>query len=209
MDKQLQLIAHLYDEANGDCEPLRELLKDPELASEYRALSEARFAVDHGPRVRPDPSVVNAIVRKASVATSGSLARADRAPLRRLGRRHRLVAAGLALAAVVALTVMVRPWDMLPDTRSMPTVAENPFDFAVPAESLLRALPPSAAPTATAVRSSIPEWDSGDDLRRLSRRIESLQAAGVTAWDEPAVPLEMLPSGSQSGLLPAGARRDH
>jgi hypothetical protein len=207
MEKELQLIEHLYDEPSPDSEPLRELLKDPDLASEYQALSQARFVLDHRERVRPGAGVVNAIVREAGASTGRLGPRADRAPLRRFSLRRRSVFAGLAMAAALALTVMVRPWGLLSSTDAVPTVADNPFDFAVPAESLLRALPPAALPVLSAQSNSAPDWDSGNDLRSMSRRIQALQAAGELSWDEPAIPLEMLPSGRSSGFTPAGSRR--
>jgi hypothetical protein len=207
MDKELQLIAHLYDEASEEQEPLRELLRDPEMASEYQALSEARFALDHRVHVRPRPSVVNAVIREAT-RQSGSLeARADRPPLRRITFNRRSLVGGLALAAALALTVMVQPWSLFSGSETIPVVADNPFDFAVPAESLLGALPPVTRPLLTGSVPGSPGWDSGNDVRQLSRRIRSLQAAGVAAWDESSVPLEMLTPGASSGLTPAGIRR--
>ncbi len=200
MDKELQLIAHLYDEASEDHESLRELLRDPELAAEYQVLSEARFALDHRARVRPNPSVLNAVVRQATRPAGEGLAKVDRAPLRRITFTRRSLVAGLALAAALALTVLVQPWSLFSATESTPTVADNPFDFTVPAESLLRALPPPAAAGMT-------DWDSGGDVRQLSRRIRSLQAAGVIDWDEPSIPLEALTSGRPGDLTPAGMRR--
>ncbi|MFT5142235.1 MAG: hypothetical protein ACI80V_001450 [Rhodothermales bacterium] len=207
MEKKLQLIEHLYDEPSPDTEPLRELLGDPDLASEYQALSQARFVLDHRERVRPGPGVIDAIVRQAAAPTSRLGPGADRPPFRRISLRRRSVFAGLAMAAALALTVMVRPWALLSGTDAVPTVADNPFDFAVPAESLLRALPPAALPALSSQASSTPDWDSGDDLRSMSRRIQALQASGELAWDEPAIPLEMLPSGRSSGFTPVGSRR--
>ena len=52
MDKKLQLIQHLYEEADGETR-LNELLDDPELKQEYQALSEAKFWLDHSKREKP------------------------------------------------------------------------------------------------------------------------------------------------------------
>ncbi|MFT4604289.1 MAG: hypothetical protein ACI9W4_001019 [Rhodothermales bacterium] len=206
MDKELQLIEHLYDEPSGDLRPLRELLEDPELAAEYQALSGAKFSLDHRVRVKPPVGVVNAIVRQAtSMAQTTTGPRSDRAPLRLMSFKRRGIGIGLALAAALALTVMIEPWNLLTPGAS-PASTATAFDRAAQSESLLPALPP-AAPIAARAAPSVPEWDSGDDLRRLSRRIQSLQAAGVDQWDEPAVPLEMLPTGSVRGVTPAGSRR--
>lgn len=206
MDKKLQLIEHLYDEPSADVRPLRELLEDPELAAEYQALSGAKFALDHRVRARPPARVVNAIVREAaSQAQPVPGRRSDRAPLRLMSFKKRGFGVGLALAAALALTVMVKPWNLLTPSLSPASMADA-AESAAPAESLLQALPP-AAPIAGRAASGVPEWDSGDDLRRLSRRIQALQAAGVDQWDEPAVPLEMLPTGSVRGVTPAGSRR--
>lgn len=206
MDKELQLIEHLYDEPSAETAPLRELLEDPELAAEYQALSRAKFALDHRPRARPPVHVLNAIVREAAHASHATAPRQDRAPLRYLRTHRRGVTAGFALAAVLALTVMVQPWNLLQSTTpSTPLSADASAPTA--SESLFESLPPAASPIAGRASDSLPGWDSGDDVRRLSRRIQALQAAGIDRWDEPAVPLEMLPTGSATGVTPAGSRR--
>ncbi|NNE69626.1 MAG: hypothetical protein HKN29_04595 [Rhodothermales bacterium] len=206
MDKELQLIEHLYDEPSEDTRPLRELLEDTDLAAEYQALSRAKFALDHRQRERPPAHVINAIVREASGLPTAPAARRDRAPLRLFRTRRRSVTAGLAFAAVLALTIMVQPWNLLPSGTS-DSVATADAPTEMPAEVLLERLPPAATPIGTRASGTVPGWDAGDDVRRLSRRIQALQAAGIDQWDEPAVPLEMLPTGSANGVTPAGSRR--
>ncbi|MBO6575297.1 MAG: hypothetical protein JJ896_07780 [Rhodothermales bacterium] len=204
MDKELQLIEHLYDEVSPDTPPLRELLEDPDLSSEYQALSQARFVMEHRPRVRPHASVVNAVVRGATPGHATD-ARADRPALRRLILHRRTLSGALALAAVLALTVMVSPWTFFNERPTSP-VADRSMAQEAPAD-IMKTLPPAATPARSAGASAIPEWDSGDDLRTLSRRIKSLQASGELQWDEPAVPLELLPTGATQGVRPAGNRR--
>ncbi len=68
MDKKLQLIRHLYGEADDRSE-LRDLLSDEDLNAEYQELSEAKFWLDHTSHERPDRSVLNAIFEAAAEAS--------------------------------------------------------------------------------------------------------------------------------------------
>ena len=61
MDKKLQLIQHLYEEADGETR-LNELLEDPELKQEYQALSEAKFWLDHSKREKPSSESLQAVL---------------------------------------------------------------------------------------------------------------------------------------------------
>ncbi len=208
MDRRLQLIAHLYEEEIEGLEPLDRLLEDPDLRQEYTLLRESRFALDHRARVRPDPASIDAIVAAARPAKADS-------PLRLVRMRRVLVPAMAAAAAL--LFVFVR----LPADDSDVLQNAAPREEVASAESLLRTLPPAApepAPPALAdvadagleaeAVGALPSWDSGRDLRRLSRRIATLKAAGVEDWDEEAVPLEMLPTESgDRTLVPVGANR--
>jgi hypothetical protein len=230
MDRKLQLIAHLYEEKVDGLEPLDELLLDPELRDEYRALRESRFALDHRAPVRPDPRSIDAIMAAARTPS------ADRPPLR-LVRIRRLMVPAMAAAAVLLLAVLAVPLMMTDSARGPQgaddqTVAPHVAGEATgapqtageekagisPAENLLRSLPPAAPVPAPATPASaealadaaddLTSWDSGRDVRRLSRRIATLRAAGVDEWDGEAVPLETLPDeAGRNDLLPAGARR--
>ena len=64
MDKKLQLIQHLYEEADGETR-LNELLEDPELKQEYQALSEAKFWLDHSKREKPSSDSLQAVLALA------------------------------------------------------------------------------------------------------------------------------------------------
>ena len=206
MDRRLQLIAHLYEEDIEGLEPLDRLLEDPDLKKEYALLRESRFALDHRTRARPDPASIEAIVAAARPA------KADRPPLR-LVRMRRVLVPAMAAAATLLFVFLKLPVD-----QSGALKDAAPQEETASAESLLRTLPPAApepAPAALAEAgmeaetvAEVPTWDSGRDLRRLSRRIAALKAAGVEDWDEEAVPLEMFPTeaGSQP-LLPVGASR--
>jgi len=205
MDRRIQLIAHLYEEELEGLEPLDRLLEDPDLRQEYTLLRESRFALDHRTRVRPDPASIEAIVAAARPAKAN--------PPLRLVRMRRVLLPAMAAAAAL-LFVFLR----LPADPSGALEDAAPQEETASAESLLRTLPPAAPePASPALADAgmeaeavadVPTWDSGRDLRRLSRRIASLKAAGVEDWDEEAVPLEMFPTGNGSqALLPVGASR--
>lgn len=207
MDRKLQLIAHLYDEDLDGLEPLGSLLEDPDLRAEYEAMGETRFGLEHRERVRPDPRLVDAVV--AAALARESVAR-DRSPMR-LVRSQRFWVSATSVAASILLLVLFRPWQsgsLLPVTDEL--VADS--QSFPPAETLLKSLPP--APPAIATASEEPaqaarlDWDTGGDVRHLSRRIERLKAAGIDGWDNPAVPLEAPPTGSgTNGLFQTGTRR--
>lgn len=88
----------------------------------------------------------------------------------------------------------------------------------VVAESAAETLTAAPAGQALADRGRAPEellrWDAGDDVQRLRRRIEMVQASSTSLeWDEPPVPLEALlgaPGRAPSAVpvLPAGTRRN-
>ena len=67
MDKKLQLIQHLYGEAD-DRNALRELLQDEDLNAEYQELNEAKFWLDHTSQERPDQAVLDTILSAAAAA---------------------------------------------------------------------------------------------------------------------------------------------
>lgn len=218
MDRRLQLIAHLYEEPIDGLEPLESLLQDPELREEYRVLREARFRLDHRDRARPDAATIDAIVAAAGVRPVPASRWIDRAPLR-LVRQKRVLAPVLAAAAVVLLAIAVRPWSLVaPTPPAEPALAEEAAAPS-PAESLLSSLPPAppepalaaagreAESEADVATGSLPPWDSGGNVRQLSRRIAALRAAGIDEWDGEAVPLELFPADSgPRDLRPAGAR---
>ena len=211
MDKRLQLIAHLYGEEIDGLEPLDALLEDPDLHREFRLLQEARFALDHRKRARPDPGAIEAVLAAARPPNAG------RPPLR-LVRLRRVLVPMTAVAAVLLVFILNMPLTQRSDPAVAPAEMEEATADVASAESLLRSLPPAApepAPAALAEAKSEAgpageeaSWGSGRDVRPLSRRIAMLRSAGVDAWDGDAVPLEMLPEETGNrDLLPAGARR--
>lgn len=208
MDRRLQLIAHLYDEEIEGLEPLGSLLEDPELRREYEALSETRFRLERRERVHPDPQLIDLVVVTAAKDASPGV-RPERPPLR-LVRARGLWLPAMTLAASLLVVVLVRPWDSGTESMFEKSGPTEPAIAAAPAESLFGTLPPAPAPvmaasTAETVKSD-PEtdWETGEDLRLISRRIAALGEAGIDAWDGPAVPLEFMPDGGPDVLTPAG-----
>ncbi len=50
------------------------------------------------------------------------------------------------------------------------------------------------------------EWDTGDDIRALHRRMTTIQGASELTWDAPPVPLESLPATNRTqGIIPANS----
>lgn len=212
MDRKLQLIAHLYDEEIEGLEPLGSLLADPELRREYEALSETRFRLEGRERIHPDRQLVDRVVATAAREVRAG-ARADRPPLQ-LVRSRRLWLPAMTLAASLLVVVLVRPWESANDPALEKSGPSEPMLAAAPAESLLGTLPPPPPPMVVASSAEVvepdpeTEWETGEDLRLISRRIAALGEAGIDAWDGPAIPLEFMPAGSPSGVLtPAGAAR--
>lgn len=226
MDKRLQLIAHLYEEDLDGLEPLETLLEDPELRTEYRILRESRFALDHRRRARPDPGSIDAVLQAAGPLPAHDRRWTDRGPLR-LVRSRRLMASALAVAAVLLVAIAIYPIMGPVGVDSETQLAAKSEENLAHAERFLRSLPPapatglSAAPQPTELASadmaaepeaeggstSVPAWDTGRDVRQISRRIEALKAAGLDSWDSPAVPLEMLPTDPGSDMVrPADSR---
>ena len=132
---------------------------------------------NHSPR--PDPDVVDHLVAVAGqkarqrLAESSSAERADRAPRRSSRSRHtasrRLLHTGLVLA--VGLLVGLGWWHV-----DVP--ADLPADVPgheTPSAPVVTAPSPSAAP------SSLPAWDDRDDMVRLHRHIELVQARSTNA----------------------------
>lgn len=68
MDKKLQLIQHLYGEADSGS-PLRDLIADEDLNQEYQELSEAKFWLDHAGKERPDKAVMAHILEAAAASS--------------------------------------------------------------------------------------------------------------------------------------------
>lgn len=119
MEKKLQLIRHLYGEADDRSE-LQSLLEDEELKAEYQAMSEAKFLLDHSPRLRPDQQVLDqlfAVAAQDDIVSSPKGIRKDRGAMPRQRPRNRrwLGATSTVLALLVTVTIGYR-WYASPDS---------------------------------------------------------------------------------------------
>lgn len=68
---------------------------------------------------------------------------------------------------------------------------------------------PDASPLVNA-RTGRPDdltWDEREDVIELHRRIKRIGSGVAGGWEAPAVPLEMFPTGSGTGIVPVGQTR--
>lgn len=103
MDDKLQIIQHLYDEADAPSDRER-LLEDEALRAEYEALSGIKFHLDKRPKQRPDVAVLDAVMATAAMASGqpGLRPRQDRKPQpRNAARRYGLFSTVSAVVAVL------------------------------------------------------------------------------------------------------------
>lgn len=213
MNTRLQIIQDLYGEVEDRDELRRAVQEDEVLHEEQRHLREAKFWLDHRPRSRPDPRVMEALRAAAAEGAAGTVpaaARRDRPPQPSSARHRRRY---FGMGALLTLSLLVAAgigWWGLDDGADLPIpYAEAPSDATPPASEEARQPAPAAGLTAAdayspdTVGTSLPpdhlEWDAADDVLRLKRRIELVASRSPDAfWDEPAVPLEQLPA-TQSG----------
>jgi hypothetical protein len=170
MDDPLRIIRYLYGEDVDDPTFRRRLTEDGSLYREYEQLRQTKEDLDRRPSRRPDPAVVDEVVETARTAAQASPApshptedRPARPPSRTWNRRLQMTGAALALVLMVGLG-----WWQVPGASEESTAVST-------AETAQRSTPTAAegrAPEADAV----PEWDDGDELVRIHRRIERLQA---------------------------------
>jgi len=204
MEKKKNILLHLYGDpdAQGD---LRSLLNEDDLQREHRALSEAKFRMDHLSRSRPDPKTINQIVARAAEAASSpsvGARRGDRPALWRSRPLRRVLIPAVSLAAAIVIAVGTGLFSFSSDDRaslSSETVADN---SKVEAESLLRATPIAPnllAPASTSDIDPLLAWDDSDRLRELYRRIEIMRPTNDLDWGERSIPLETLPESIRSG----------
>lgn len=192
MDKPLQLIQHLYGER--EAAPWAE--DDEALQQEYDDLRAVKDVLDRRDPVSPDAEVVDQIVDAAGAAhrpdtpsdrdAERGTERDDRAARRSPGRgTARLLRRAGAVLAVVLLAG-VGWWQLgAPGgeaSRSAPPVAASAESEA---SSAARAPSADVAPQArgqvTTSASDLPDWDEGDDVVRLHRRIEILNARSTAS----------------------------
>lgn len=206
MDETLRIIRHLYGEEPDPDDLLRRLEDDPAVARELREMQEVKTLLDRKPTASPNPAVLDTLTQAAADAAegrpvSGSTTLSDsastsagdseparapdrasrapsRAPSRRSGMSRRLQQAAVVAAAVLLL--VLGWWQIQPTAPTSQTTANT---------QALQDLPP-------AVR-DLPEWDEGDDVVRLHRRLEVVNArsAPPSSWN------------SRSTVVPAESRR--
>lgn len=211
MDETLRIIRHLYGEDPDPEDLLRRLEDDPAIARELREMQEVKTLLDRKPNPGPDPAVLDTLTQAAADAAakrpvSGSTTGADpasdagddsesarapdrasqtpispapsRAPSRRSGMSRRLQQAAVIAAAVMLL--VLGWWQIQPTAPTSQTTANT---------QALQDLPPAAR--------DLPEWDEGDDVVRLHRRLEVVNArsAPPSSWN------------SRSTLVPTESRR--
>ena len=203
MDKPLQLIQHLYGER--DTAPWNE--DEEALQKEYDDLRAVKDALSRRDSASPDPEVVDRIVDAARAAGGSAPSdareaeREDRAARESPARgTTRLLRRAGAVFAVVLLAAV--GWWQLGSlendaTRSAPPVAVSPESESPSAARAPSGTVAAQARNETAASASeLPDWDEGDDVVRLHRRIEVLNARSTASrW------------GNGSLLQPTGQQR--
>ena len=190
MDEPLQLIQYLYGETSDEeAEAVEQrLAEDDALRREYEELRSVKDDLDDRPTHGPDSLVVDQIVAAAGEAARvrDNAPEADRQPVSRghasrdehaarTGTRsltRRLQRASAVLAVVLVVGVGWWQWS----APGLPG-AEAPTASTPPTQTQEQALSSGSAADASA----LPDWDEGDDVVRLHRRIELLQARSTPA----------------------------
>lgn len=181
MDDPLRLIQYLYGEDEDESTVARRLSEDDALYREYERLRKTKERLDDRPARRPDPAVVDEVVDTARAATqsSSSTPRPDadrpaRPPTRSWRRRLQMVGTALALGLFVGVG-----WWQLPETADESTAVSAPDELAPTASQSAPAAPEGQRGSTDAV----PAWDESDELIRIHRRVEQLQAqSGPNSW---------------------------
>jgi len=213
MKDKKNILLHLYGdpEAEGD---LRSLLKDPNLQEEHKALSEAKFRMDHLVRSRPDPAVIDRILAEASqgdAVRSVGKRRGDRAPAWRFRPLRRVLVPAVSIAAVLVVSVGLGWFHLASDSTEANRATLADRDQSVLAESLLKATPVNPemlAPAATQVADPLLAWDDAETIRNMYRRIETIRPSDPLDWGARSIPLETIPGSVRSSVLQAGAQRE-
>lgn len=187
MDETLRIYRHLYGEEPDADDFERRIREMPDLARELDSMREVKAMLDEKPPQRPDASVVDAIVAEAARAASDSRpsrpsrpeasprsdrSRAERSAAQRSGVSRRLQQVGLAAALVLVAAIGIWQYQTAPNTESTAPISAD----------IEQQLPPAAR--------DLPDWDEGDDVVRLHRRLEVVNArsASSSSWSgQPAV----------------------
>ncbi|PSQ80851.1 MAG: hypothetical protein BRD41_04230 [Bacteroidetes bacterium QS_1_63_11] len=181
MDDPLRLIQYLYGEDEDESTVARRLPEDDALYREYERLRKTKERLDDRPARRPDPAVVDEVVDTARGATqsSSSTSRPDEdrpacPPTRSWTRRLQVVGTALALGLFVGVG-----WWQLPETADQSTAASAPDELTPTASQSAPTVPKERRGSTEAV----PAWDESDELVRIHRRVEQLQAqSGPNSW---------------------------
>lgn len=174
MDDPLRLIRHLYDEDEDASTLERRLSEDEVLYREYERLQNTKKRLDERPSRRPDPAVVDQVVETARAAAQRSPStphsdrdRAARSPARSWDRRLQTAGASLALLLLIGLGWWQSP-GASEETATM-SAAGSP-------QETVEQDAPAVTDERTAGTDAVPAWDDRDELVRIHRRIERLQA---------------------------------
>lgn len=182
MDDPLRLIRYLYGEDEDESTVARRLSEDEALYREYERLRETKKQLDDRPARRPDPAVVDQVVETARTAAqrSPSTSRPDgdrpaSPPARSWSRRLQMVGTALALGLFVGIG-----WWQLPGVSEESTSGAATDELEATAQQQAA---PAAADERRRGADAVPAWDESDELIRINRRLEQLQAqSGPDSW---------------------------
>lgn len=174
MDDSLRLIQYLYDEDDVDGSAVvRRLSEDETLYREYERLRDVKERLDERPSRQPDSAVVDRVVEEARSAAQNSPSpprlegdRPARSPTRSRTRRLQTVGAALALLLLIGLG-----WWQVPGALEESAAGSGTDGLEGTAQ---RTAPAAAERSAGA--EAVPAWDESDELVRIHRRLERLQA---------------------------------
>jgi anti-sigma factor RsiW len=194
MDNELRLIQYLYGEEARPEDVERLLAADEALRAEYRRLRAVKEQLDARPRSCPDDAVVDAVVDAAANAAPAAKPSARRTDRSRRDREptapqrtpwHRVMRVTAALAVLlVGVSIGVWQWEggvLAPSASTEPAASSS-----ATVDARGEAGGPEASDDA-----SVPDWDEADDVVRLHRHIETLQArSSPSSWDYPGAELQ-------------------
>jgi anti-sigma-K factor RskA len=186
MNKELRLIQHLYGEDDRPEEIEQILAADDTLRDVYRRWRAVKKQLDAKPPQRPDAAVIDRVVESAGsrseerASQRSARKRTDRAPSTRRRTPWQRVLRVTAALAVLLIGVSIGVWQW----EAEESLVANSDPTAATAQD-------DAARMSAADERSMPEWDEADDVVRLHRYIETLQArSSTTSWDYPGEGLQ-------------------
>lgn len=195
MDDTLRIIRYLYDEEEQPEEVERRLAANDELRAEYEALHAVKKQLDRRPRQRPNAEVLDRITEAAGSGRTFSEEetesrherRQDREPARpSRSLRRRQWAGAAAAAALVLIIVAVGLWQY-PSALSEEGIESTPLATE---QSDVAQQAPEQRVTETR-HGELPAWDEAEDVVRLHRHIETLQARSRPgSWNAGTLPLQ-------------------